>query len=92
MEIVVMLKPEYLSLFLHSQAATLEPAVREIQAALDELGVTLEQMHPGTDDPTLGLYFVVRGKGARDPENIVRGLGKCRAIDGAYAMPKGSPP
>ena len=83
-EIVVMLKPDYLPLFLNLLETPLDPVVREIKAVLDEFSLTIRQMHPGIHDPIVEVFFVVRGKGAADPENIARKLRGCRAVDGAY--------
>jgi hypothetical protein len=62
-----------------------------IRTHANGLGVELEPLHPGTDDPELASYLVARV----DPEGasgVAERLMRIDGVDGAYVKPGGAPP
>jgi hypothetical protein len=62
-----------------------------IRTHANDLGVELERLHPGTDDPELASYLVARV----DPEGargVAERLMRFDGVESAYVKPGGAPP
>src|SRR5262245_47560364 len=71
------------------------PKTRESAAVVDaaaRLGVALEPLHPGADDPLLSPHYVARATGAESPDALRRALAKVPGIEGAWIKPADEPP
>jgi hypothetical protein len=51
------------------------------------LGVSLELIHPGAEDPTLISYFNVAVSDPNSVELVIDRLRECRAVEAAYVKP-----
>lgn len=60
---------------------------KELLSVAEELGVLLEPMHPGTDDPLLTPYFTIEAADSISAERIIAHLRRSRAIEAAYVKP-----
>lgn len=52
-----------------------------------DLGVTLEPLHPNTQDPHLRRFFTVRVPNAADGKQLINILRRCQGIEAAYVKP-----
>jgi hypothetical protein len=59
--------------------------------ALRESGVTLEPMHPGSEDPALASWFTAEVEDDR-VDDVLRALRSSAAIEAAYVKPAEEPP
>jgi hypothetical protein len=59
----------------------------EILNAVREAGATIEPLHPGSDDPQLNRYFVVRVRDARNAEELASRLRSFESTEAAYIKP-----
>lgn len=59
----------------------------ELLRVADELGITLEPMHEGAEEPELQTYFTVEVPDAQTAERIAERLRACAAIEAAYLKP-----
>jgi hypothetical protein len=64
----------------------------ELQTVAQQLGVTLQPMHPGIDDSELIKSFYVEVSTENEAESIIGAFLSCPAIEGAYVKPEGEPP
>lgn len=67
------------------------PEAKEVAEAAGEMGVSLEPMHPGVEDPTLAQFFTVQ---VTDDavEQVIERLRNCEAVEAAYIKPpEGTP-
>ena len=62
-------------------------ATKELIVAAQDLGVTLEPMHPDVEDENLALYFSVSAENAEAAQLIAERLRKLKAVDAAYSKP-----
>lgn len=62
-------------------------ASEELVQAAEELGVVLEPMHPGAENPHLAPYFTVEVRDPVTAARVIARLRQCRAIDAAYVKP-----
>jgi hypothetical protein len=60
---------------------------KDIADTATHLGVSLEPMHPGTDDPNLVRYFTVQVPDAGTAEQVIKHLQKCKAVEAVYLKP-----
>ncbi|MFQ5633093.1 MAG: hypothetical protein ACE5I1_30360, partial [bacterium] len=60
---------------------------RELLKVIDGLGVTLEPMHPGTDNPQLVRYFYIEIPEPLTAEQVIAQLRQSKAIEAAYQKP-----
>lgn len=77
MEISVQLKPD-----------AIPSELDELRGRLDQLGVELEPVHPGEDDPLLAPYFAVEvpeDEGLAD--GVLSVLNESAAVEAAYVKP-----
>jgi hypothetical protein len=64
------------------------------QAAFErakDFGVTLQAIHPGSDDPALSRWFCTEVENAKAPE-FVESLRKIPEVTAAYVKPRAEPP
>ena len=59
----------------------------ELLKAASHLGVTLQPMHPDTDDNFLIKSFFVEVSTENEADRVVDALLECKAVEGAYAKP-----
>jgi hypothetical protein len=67
--------------------------VEDLSRSLEQLGVRLRPVHPGSDDPLLAPYFNVEVP--EDEELAARVLAvleKSEAVEAAYVKPPAEPP
>jgi hypothetical protein len=60
---------------------------QELLKAAADLGVSLEPIHPGAEDPLLISYFTVAVSDPASVEEVVNRLRQCRAVEAAYVKP-----
>jgi len=60
---------------------------RDLLRTADELGVTLEPMHPGVADTELAGYFTVDVPDDELAQQVIARLRACEAIEAAYVKP-----
>jgi hypothetical protein len=60
---------------------------KELLMITEELGVLLEPVHPGSDDPLLTPYFMVEVPDSTTAECVITHLRKSKAIEAAYIKP-----
>ncbi len=85
MQIMIKVKPEATEALQRRQATT--DASQTLLQAADELGVTLEPVHPGETDPTLAPYFTVEVADAEEAEQVRSRFAGMDATDAAYIKP-----
>jgi hypothetical protein len=78
------------ALVLHGQASPTIQSKELLQLA-DELGVMLEPMHPGAEDPLLIPFFVVAVQDPDRVETVRQRLSESDAVKGAYVKPPAEP-
>ena len=61
-----------------------------VLARAAELHVSLEPLHPATDEPELDSYLM--GRVEADADTIAERLLHCDGVEAAYAKPPGAPP
>ncbi len=59
----------------------------ELLKTAANLGVSLEPIHPGAEDPLLISYFTVKVTDPDSVELVVDRLRQCRAVEAAYVKP-----
>jgi hypothetical protein len=77
-----------------TSAARGEPGAADsggLEESLRESGVTLEPMHPGSDDPALASWFRAEVEDDR-VDDVLRTLRSSAAIEAAYVKPAAEPP
>ena len=62
-------------------------ASEELSQAAEELGVVLEPMHPGAEDPHLAPYFTVEVPDYATAERVIAHLQGLEAVEAAYLKP-----
>jgi hypothetical protein len=84
-EISVQLRPDVARALAHRGPPTTESA--GVLDAAARLGVALEPLHPGADDPLLAPHYVARASGTESAEALRRALAEVPGIDGAWMKP-----
>jgi hypothetical protein len=64
----------------------------ELSQVVDELGASLEPMHPGAEDPLLAPYFTVEVPDPATAERMIARLKNCEAVEAAYLKPPDTMP
>jgi hypothetical protein len=59
----------------------------ELLEIVHELGVVLEPVHPGAEDPLLAPYFTVEVPDAETAERVIARLRESGAVEAAYVKP-----
>ncbi|HEY2715004.1 MAG TPA: hypothetical protein VGI73_02160 [Solirubrobacterales bacterium] len=59
---------------------------------LEQLGRSLEPMHPGESDPALASYFTVEVPDAAAADRAIAVLREHEAVEAAYVKPSEEPP
>ena len=85
MQVMIIVKPEATEALQQRQGTT--DASRALLQAADELGVTLEPVHPGETDPTLAPYFAVEVADADEAEQVRARFDGMDATEAAYLKP-----
>jgi hypothetical protein len=62
-------------------------AARELLEAAQELGVSLEPIHPRTKDPHLAPYFSIDVGDTAAADQAIERFQRCEAVEGAYLKP-----
>ena len=60
---------------------------QELSQILDSLGVELEAMHPGVEDPILATWFVIETPDPATAEQVVARLQRRAAVEAAFIKP-----
>lgn len=85
MQVIVQVS-EGLARALHERGMAVD-ALQEIQAAAEELGVSLQALHPGTDDPALGRFLAAEVPDQATGERVADVLRHRKGVEGAYLKP-----
>ena len=85
MHVTLRLLPE-IARALHHQRP-LSPEAEDLLRATQELGVTLEAIHPRVEDAELMRYFAVEVPSLPVAQRVINRLRQCAAIDSAYVKP-----
>jgi hypothetical protein len=64
-----------------------EAAVSDMEEAASALGVSLQPMHPGTDDPELSRKFRSEVPDRDEAEQVAASLMESDAVEAAYYKP-----
>ena len=70
----------------------LDPLEHGFSETIQDLGVKLELMDPGTSDPELQRFFTVQVPDAAHAAQVIERLKHFRPVEGAYVKPRGEPP
>lgn len=65
---------------------------QELNQITDQLGVTLEPIHPGTEDPELTRHFTVEAPDQSTAERVIARLRQSKAVEAAYVKPPDATP
>jgi len=82
----------------HPETATrlaggeVSPETDELRQAATDLGVTLEPMFPGSEDPEMASYFAVEVATREHAERVADRLRSLEAVDAAYVKPSDERP
>jgi hypothetical protein len=90
LEITVQLKPEAAAGFTHDAQPT--PETEQLARSLEDLGLSLEPMHPGQGDPTLASYFTIEVPDNTTAERALTVLRGRDAVEAAYVKPPAEHP
>lgn len=66
--------------------------LNELLTAEKELGIMLEPLHPGAEDPYLSPYFKVRVPDHVTATKVINRLLNCKAVEAAYLKPSSESP
>ena len=66
--------------------------IQELQAAENELGVSLEPMYPDVSHPTLQPFFIIDVPDQASAKQVIARLTKSAAVEAAYLQPDAEPP
>lgn len=72
---------------LHSRRQ-MTPASRELLRATEELGVTIEPLHPSCEDPHLINYFKVEAADRAHADQLISRLRHIKAVESIYLKPE----
>ena len=89
-EVILRVQPEVAQVLHHGQSPTNQSA--ELLRVVQELGLSLQPIHPGIDDAELMRYFALQVPNSALGEEVSRRLRQCSAIDAAYVKPQAEPP
>ena len=67
------------------------PSSEELISVLEELKITLEPIHPDTEDPLLVTFFTVDVLDSDTAEKVINRLLLSEAIEAAYLKPPAEP-
>lgn len=70
----------------------LPPELREAEERLRALELTLEPLHPGSQDRSLASWFRVQVEDESTAELVVRTLSDSPVVESAYVEPLSAPP
>jgi hypothetical protein len=59
----------------------------ELLTVEKDLGISLEPLHPGAEDPHLSLYFKVKVPDHATATKVINRLLNCKAVEAAYIKP-----
>lgn len=68
------------------------PSTKALLRQIKRLKVTLEPLHPGSDDPNLQRYFIVSADNVTTAQRVATQLQKLDGIQAAYVKPPDAPP
>ncbi len=90
MQVTVVVREDVAPALHQQQPAT--SASKELLETVEDLGVRLEPLHPGTQDPTLAAYFTVDVPDAATAEQVITQLQQSEAVETAYVKPSDALP
>ncbi|MFV2057414.1 MAG: hypothetical protein ACC707_13155 [Thiohalomonadales bacterium] len=76
---------------MHSHSLS-SKTLNELIAVVEQYGLTILAMHPGTQDAELMKYFFVEVETQNDVDHITKAFLRCTAVEGAYSKAEGEPP
>jgi hypothetical protein len=85
MQVIVRVRPDVAPALHGRQPPT--QASEAILQAMTELGVVLEPMHPGVEDPSLASFFMIEVPDPASAERVIARLQQSQAIEAAYLKP-----
>jgi hypothetical protein len=88
-EIILLLSPDTASAITGESAENSRS--RCIREAMQELHVSIRQMHPGIRHGQLACYFRILPEEPADAEKIVERLAACPGVKAAYSKPAAEP-
>ena len=62
-------------------------ATKELQQTISRFGLTLQPLHPGTDDPDLRAQFWLEVAEQVTANQVIQALLQLKATEGAYCKP-----
>lgn len=85
MHVTIRVRPE-VALALHGRQLPTSESEGLLQTA-EQLGMMLEPMHPGAEEPHLASYFTVEVQDPATAEQVIARLKHCHAVEAAYLKP-----
>lgn len=64
----------------------------ELNRVTKQLGMVLEPIHPGTEDPDLIRYFTIEAPNQATAQRVITRLQQSKAIEAAYLKPPDAMP
>ena len=87
MQVIVQVEPTTARV-LHEAAPAARDEDGEMIRTVQELGITLEPLHPGTTDPVLRTFFMFHLPESDTAARAAERLRQCHAVEAAYAKPR----
>ncbi|MEO6001362.1 MAG: hypothetical protein ABIN89_31210 [Chitinophagaceae bacterium] len=64
----------------------------QLKNEVQQLGLTLEPVHPGQTHPLLAPYFTIEVPDSQTAAKVIEQLSKNKLVESAYIRPEQSPP
>lgn len=77
---------------LQKRKASTSKLLNELLTAEKELGIVLEPLHPGAEDPYLSPYFKAKVPDHAKANSVINRLLNCKAVEAAYLKPSSELP
>jgi hypothetical protein len=67
--------------------ASATPEAEELRGRVEQLGLSLQEMHPGTEDPALAEFLIIEVPDPQTGERVATALRDCPGVEAAYMKP-----
>jgi transcriptional regulator with XRE-family HTH domain len=85
MQVIVQVSPEVAQVLRGESSPT--PETQTLSEMAKDLGVSLEPLHPGVDDPLLARFFTFQLPDRAASERAFERLLRLKGVEAAYAKP-----
>ena len=90
MFIIIRLRSDAVALI--QKKSPLSPESEKLLKTLDDLGIVMKPMHPGSSDPLLTPYFLIEAPNQDVADKIINRLRSSVFVEAAYVKPPDEPP